>query len=236
MSSRLPLGRDDSLGLEAARGKLIISCQAYPGEPMNDRYVMTRVALAAERGGAAAIRAQGVADVSSIAQAVSVPVIGLWKEGVGDVFITPTLNHALAIVSAGATVVAMDGTRRKRPDGLSLSTTITRLKQHSRVEVMADCGSLADAQASEAAGADYLGTTLAGYTGERPRTEGPDLELVAQIATSCSLPVVAEGRFRTAAEVRAALDMGAFSVCVGTAITHPQRLTERMIREVVRSS
>lgn len=39
--------------------------------------------------------------------------------------------------------------------------------------VMADCGSLDDALVAPDAGADLLGTTLAGCTDERPRTDGP---------------------------------------------------------------
>ncbi|WP_414683271.1 hypothetical protein [Microbacterium sp. UBA3486] len=90
---------------------------------------------------------------------------------------------------------------------------------------MADCGSLDDAIAAEAAGADILGTTLSGYTGERPKTTGPDLELIALIAARCRRPIVAEGRVHTPEHAAAAIAAGAFSVCVGTAITHPSTIT-----------
>lgn len=91
--------------------------------------------------------------------------------------------------------------------------------------VMADCGSVADAVAAEEAGADLLGTTLAGYTGERPRTDGPDLDLLDEIRDRCSLPVVVEGRVHRPADAAAALARGAHGVCVGTAITHPTTIT-----------
>lgn len=90
---------------------------------------------------------------------------------------------------------------------------------------MADCGSLDDALAAQDAGADVLGTALAGYSGERPRTEGPDLELVELLATCCERPVIAEGRIHTPSQAAAALRAGAFAVCVGTAITHPTTIT-----------
>ncbi|WP_422665100.1 N-acetylmannosamine-6-phosphate 2-epimerase [Agrococcus beijingensis] len=210
--------------LEQLRGGMVVSCQAYPGEPMRDAETMARIARAAVAGGAAGIRLQGIADLRAAAD-LEVPVIGLWKDGADGVFITPTLRHALAVAEAGADVVAIDGTRRERPDGLSLAGTIAALRAEHDVLVMADCGSLDDAIAAEAAGADILGTTLAGYTGERPKTEGPDLALIAEIAARCALPIMAEGRIHTPAHAAAALAAGATSVCVGTAITHPTTIT-----------
>ena len=88
---------------------------------------MCRVAQAAALGGAVGIRAQGLDDITAIRAAVDLPLIGLWKDGEDDVFMTPTLEHALAVVRAGAHVVAIDGTDRPRPDGLTLARTIGRV-------------------------------------------------------------------------------------------------------------
>ena len=213
-------------GLEALRSQLIVSCQAYPGEPMRDPRTTAQVAASAVIGGAAAIRVQGLADVQFTRTAVEVPVIGLWKDGHDGVFITPTLRHALAVANAGAHVVAIDGTRRERPDGLSFAETVAGLHAGSHALVMADCGSFDDAVAAVEAGADLIGTTLSGYSGERPKTDGPDLELLEQIASAgLDKPLIAEGRIHTPAHARQALDAGAFAVVVGTAITHPASIT-----------
>jgi len=212
--------------LEPLRGQLIVSAQAYPGEPMRDPRTMAQVAASAVIGGAAAIRVQGIADIQFTRSAVEVPVIGLWKDGHDGVFITPTLRHALACANAGAHIVAIDGTRRERPDGLDLARTIAGIHAESNALVMADCGSLEDAAAAAQAGADLIGTTLAGYTGERPKTDGPDLDLLAGIATAgLGKPLIAEGRIHTPLQARQALDAGAFAVVVGTAITHPASIT-----------
>ena len=212
--------------LQALRGRLIVSAQAYPGEPMRHPQTMAQVAASAVIGGAAAVRVQGIADIQFTRSAVEVPVIGLFKDGHEGVFITPTIHHALAVANAGAHIVALDGTRRERPDGKSLEETITAVHQRSAALVMADCGSLADALAAAQAGADLIGTTLAGYTGERDKTEGPDLELLEQIAAAgLEQPLIAEGRIHTPAQARSALDAGAFAVVVGTAITHPASIT-----------
>ena len=211
--------------LDAMRGRLTVSCQAYPGEPMRDPRTTAQVVRSVVAGGAAAVRVQGLDDVAAAVAAVDVPVVGLWKDGSDGVFITPTLDHAVAVARAGAHVVALDGTRRPRPDGRTLAETVARLREAADVLVMADCGSAGDARAAEDAGVDLLGTTLAGYTGERPRTDGPDLGLVDEVVAACTLPVVVEGRVHTPAQAAQALARGAFSVCVGTAITHPTTIT-----------
>ncbi|WP_298040375.1 N-acetylmannosamine-6-phosphate 2-epimerase [uncultured Microbacterium sp.] len=215
--------------LERLRGGLTVSCQAYPGEAMRDPNTMAQIAQAAIVGGASAIRVQGIADIRAVAE-LPVPIVGLWKDGEDDVFITPTLEHAIAVADAGADIVAIDGTRRPRPDGRTLAETIAGLRAHFAETgrdalIMADCGSLEDAVMAEAAGADILGTTLSGYSGERPKTDGPDLELIGLIAEQCTKPICAEGRIHTPAHAGAAIDAGAFTVCVGTAITHPSTIT-----------
>ena len=206
-------------------GGLIVSCQAYPGEPMRDPRTMAQIARAAVVGGAVAVRLQGIEDIRAAA-GLSVPIVGLWKDGEADVFITPTLDHARAVADAGADIVAIDGTRRPRPDGLTLAQTVAGLREtHPRALLMADCGSLDDAIASEEAGVDFLGTTLSGYSGEREKTSGPDIELIAQIAERCTKPVIAEGRIHSPAHATSARQAGAHAVCVGTAITHPSTIT-----------
>ncbi|MFI5490807.1 N-acetylmannosamine-6-phosphate 2-epimerase [Micromonospora echinaurantiaca] len=211
--------------VEQLRHRLVVSCQAYPGEPMRDPDTMRRVALAVARGGAAGIRAQGLADIAAIRDAVDLPLIGLWKDGDDDVFITPTLDHALAVARAGAHVVALDGTARPRPDGRTLGETVAAVKERTGALVMADCSTLEEGVAAAAAGADLVGTTLAGYTAYTSKQPGPDLDLVARLATAIDVPVVAEGRIHRPEQAAQALRAGAWTVVVGTAITHPTTIT-----------
>jgi N-acylglucosamine-6-phosphate 2-epimerase len=211
--------------LDSIRHGLVVSCQAYPGEAMRTPDTMTRVAQAAARGGAVGIRAQGLDDIAAIRAVVDLPLIGLWKDGEDEVFITPTLDHALAVARAGAHVVAIDGTSRPRPDGLSLAETITGIHDGSGALVMADCSTFDEAVAAAASGADVVGTTLAGYTAYTSKGEGPDLELVARLAATLDVPVVAEGRIHSPAQAAAAVSAGAWAVVVGTAITHPTTIT-----------
>ncbi len=211
--------------IDSLKGGLVVSCQAYPGEPLRDPMIMAAMARAAVLGGAVGIRAQGLDDIRLIHTVVDVPQIGLWKIGADGVFITPTLQHALAVAHAGAEIVAIDGTRRPRPDGLTLAQTIKAIHEETTALVMADVGDVEDALGSEAAGADLVGSTLAGYTGSRPRTAGPDIDLIGQLTARLGIPVLAEGRVHTPAEARDCLDAGAHAVVVGTAITHPTTIT-----------
>ena len=213
--------------IASLKGKLVVSVQAYPGEPMRHPETMAQMAAAVEAGGAVAVRAQGLSDVSAVKGRVSVPVVGIWKEGDEGIYITPTLRHARCVSAAGADVVALDGTRRERADGLSLAETIERLKREYDVVVMADCGSVDDGLFAAEAGADLIGTTLCGYTGERPKTDGPDYEVIEALVKKLDgdRPVIAEGRIHTPDQARRAMDLGAHAVVVGTAITHPTSIT-----------
>ena len=57
--------------------------------------------------------------------------------------------------------------------------------------------------------------------------DGPDVTLVAALAEAVGVPVLAEGRYAGAGDVRAAFAAGAHAVVVGTAITDPMALTRR---------
>lgn len=206
------------------KGKLIVSCQAYMGEPMRHPETMAQMARAAELGGAAAIRCQGLSDIAAIKGRVEIPVLGLWKEGHEGVYITPTLRHARACIAAGADVVALDATGRPRPDGRTFEETVEALRGETLI--MADCACMDDVRRAVAAKVDIISTTLAGYTDDRPKTDGPDLEFVREaVAEAGDIPVFCEGRIHTPQQAREAMDAGAFAVVVGTAITHPTSVT-----------
>jgi N-acylglucosamine-6-phosphate 2-epimerase len=214
--------------IERLKGQLIVSCQAYMGEPLRHPETMAQMARAAELGGAGAIRCQGLADIAAIKGRVEVPVIGLWKEGHEGVYITPTLRHARACVAAGADVVAIDATDRPRPDGRTFEQTVADLRACEETLVMADCATIEDVRRAVACGCDLVSTTLSHGTAAIDCTmaDGPDLPLLRQAAQEFpGFPVVCEGRVHSPADARDALDAGAWAVVVGTAITHPTSIT-----------
>ncbi|MGW6057254.1 N-acetylmannosamine-6-phosphate 2-epimerase [Streptomyces sp. NPDC055189] len=212
----------------ALRGSLIVSCQAPPGDPMRETGTLVRLARSGAAGGGAAIRANEPDVVAAIADAVDLPVIGLWKDGDTGVYITPTVAHALAIARAGAAVVAADATDRPRPDGSTFAELVTAVHAAGAL-VMADVSTLDEGITAAAQGADFVSTTLSGYVPGTPEQTGPDLTLVADLAAAIDVPVVAEGRINTPEDAAEALARGAHSIVVGTAITAPTALTARFV-------
>jgi N-acylglucosamine-6-phosphate 2-epimerase len=215
--------------LTELRGGLIVSCQAPPGDPLCDADILARMAIAAWRGGAVGIRANGPDSIRAIRQAVPLPLIGLYKDGETGVYITPTIAHARAVIAAGADIVALDGTQRPRPNGEQLATIIAAIHAEADKLVMADVSTLDEGLAAQAAGADFVSTTLSGYTPYSPPIEGPDLELVQALAARLRTPVIAEGRIRAPSDARAARRAGGFAVVVGAAITRPEWITAQFV-------
>lgn len=212
---------------------IVVSCQAYMGEPLYGPHYMAEMAKGAELGGAIGIRANGAADIFVMKQFIQVPIIGLNKREIedSDVYITPTLEDALAVYAAGADIVAIDGTNRMRPDGRTLTQTVQELKRVN-IPIMADISNEEEGLFVAELGVDYISTTLSGYTPYSSQSSNPDIELVARLASIVRVPVVAEGKYFTADEVNRALEAGAQFVVIGSAITRPQYITERFVQAI----
>lgn len=105
--------------LDQIRGGLVVSCQALSTEPLYSSYIMSRMAYAAQLGGAVGIRANTPEDIIEIKKTVNLPVIGLYKQVFedSDVYITPTIEAVRDIVAANAEIIAIDATNRLRPHG-----------------------------------------------------------------------------------------------------------------------
>jgi N-acylglucosamine-6-phosphate 2-epimerase len=212
------------------RGRLIVSCQALPHEPLFGADIMARMARAAQEGGAAGLRANGPLDIAAIRAASDLPLIGLSKVDVAgyDVYITPTLGDAQAVAQAGADVIALDATDRPHPEGTA-AESLKRVRAETGLPVLADIATYAEGLAAQEAGADFVSTTMSGYAPNSPQSEEPDLELVGRLAAVLSVPLIAEGRIATPEQARAALDAGAWAVVVGGAITRPQQIAARFV-------
>lgn len=220
-------------------GGLVISCQPLldePDDPMRDPYVQARVAASVVRGGAVAVRANGVADIEAIRAAVDVPVIGLHKQGVDGVFITPTATHAVDVAAAGAHIVAVDATDRPRPDGRTFADTVHAVRARTDALILADVSTVAEGVAAVRAGADAVATTLSGYTPASAHRDGPDLDLVARLAALVAVPVIAEGRYRSPEQIDRAFAAGAHSVVLGNAVTSPLWITRRLVAATRRTA
>lgn len=211
--------------LDQLSGTLIVSCQAEQGSPLRSVDAMVFMARAALAGGAAGLRANGSDDIRAIRATTDVPLIGLHKvSGPRRNIITPELAQAVLLAEAGADLIAIDATDEVLGSSFSY---LTEVMEKTGRGIMADVSTLEEGIRATDAGAAVVGTTLSGYTPySRSEADRPDLDLVERLADR-GLRVIAEGRYRTAAEVEQAFSAGAFAVVVGGAITDPVAITAR---------
>jgi len=153
-----------------------------------------------------ALRIAGERNIEEIRKRVDLPVIGIVKrEYPGyEPYITPTLREVQEIVNCGAEIVAFDATARPRPGGLGVAEIVGAV-QRAGALAMADCALPADGVAAQAAGADVLATTPAGYTRERAGGALPAREVVRGLR-EVEGGVICEGGIRLLGQVAAALD------------------------------
>ncbi len=224
----------NSLSLKL-KGKLLVSCQARPGDAFCDPSSMARFAQSVVAGGAAGIRANGVDNIRAIRPVVPVPIIGIDKrlQLDGQILITPSLEGARDVVAAGADFIALDCTARGRSYGAL--ERLARIKAELHVPVMADIATIEEAVAAEAAGADFILSTMRGYTLETQNVELFELDFVTELARATRVPIIAEGKIETPEQAGEALQAGAFAVVVGKAITRPQTITERFVAVMQRA-
>lgn len=224
------------------RGVLIVSCQADRGEPLCKPEIIAALSLSVVSGGASALRLEGVENVCAVRAVTDVPIIGLTKlhdisyeERMNCAFITSTFEEAHALSDAGADIIAIDATGRPRRDGLSVSETVRRIHEELGKPVMADLATFEEAKAAAEAGADILSTTLFGYTKETLAGDevGPGFDMLKKIVDAkLDAPVIMEGRVWSTDEAARALELGAWAVVVGSAITRPHHITRRFVRAI----
>ncbi len=217
---------------EKWRGGLIVSCQAAADSPLCKPEIIAALAQTAERNGAVGVRIDSPAHVAAVKQIVKVPVLGIYKmvSGASEVYITPTFEAAKEIARAGADVIAIDATERPRPNGEKFVELVARIKNELGLPVMADVSTFEEGlNAVGAAGVDFVGTTLSGYTNGTKHITTPDFELIKKLAARLDVPIICEGRIRSAEDVRRAFDCGAFAVVVGGAITGVDGLVRQFV-------
>ena len=217
--------------VEHLEGRLIVSCQALPGEPLHSSFIMGRMALAAKEGGAAGIRANTKEDIAEIQKQVDLPVIGIVKRDYEDskVYITPTMKEINELMEVRPDIIALDATHSLRPGGRTLDEFYREIRNsYPEQLLMADCSTVEEALFADQLGFDFIGTTLVGYTDQSKslKIESNDFEIIRQIVAKVKHRVIAEGNINTPEKARRVIELGAFSVVVGSIITRPQLITK----------
>ena len=214
--------------LKQIKGKLVVSCQALPNEPLHSPFIMGRMAKAAQEGGAFGIRAQGVADIQEIKKVTGLPIIGLIKRNYVDsaIYITPTMREVDELLATECEMIALDMTNRQRPNGETMQSLVDRIKKEN-VEVLADISTYEEAVQAAQYGVNAVSTTMVGYTDYSNLSLGPDFALIKKLVVSLAIPVLAEGKINTPEDLANVFAAGAYAAIVGSAITRPQLITKK---------
>lgn len=220
--------------IETVHKKLIVSCQALPEEPLHSSFIMGRMALAAKEGGAAGIRANTKEDIAEIRKNVDLPIIGIVKKDYPDckVYITPTMKEIDELMEVKPEIIAIDATKDLRPNGVALDEFYAQIREkYPNQLLMADCSTYEEAKHADELGFDFIGTTLVGYTEQSKdmKIEQNDFELIKKIVKNVKHNVIAEGNINTPEKVKRVMQLGVFSIVVGSAITRPQLITKTFV-------
>ena len=217
--------------------KLIVSCQALPHEPLHSSFIMGRMALAAKEGGAYGIRANTKEDITEIKKNVDLPIIGIVKRDYDNsaVYITPTMKEIEELMEVKPEIIAMDATISKRPGGVSLESFFKEVKaKYPNQLFMADCSTVEEALFADSLGFDFVSPTMVSYTEQSRglKIEENDFEILKAIIKGSKHPVIAEGNINTPEKAKRVLELGAFSVVVGSIITRPQLITKAFVEAI----
>lgn len=219
------------------KGKLIVSCQALQHEPLHSSFIMGRMALAAKEGGAAGIRANTKEDIAEIQSQVDIPIIGIVKRDYDNskVYITPTMREIDELMEVKPEIIAIDATCELRPEGKTLDEFFKEVKAKYPDQLfMADCSTVEEALHADDIGFDFIGTTMVGYTehSKNLKIEDNDFEIIREILAKVKHPVIAEGNINTPEKVKRVIELGCYSVVVGSIITRPQLITKKFVDEL----
>ena len=179
------------------------------------------------------------ASIQALTSRIDHMVIGIVKRDYddSDIYITPTMKEIEELMEVKPEIIAMDATISKRPGGKTLDEFFKEVKAKYPDQLfMADCSTVEEALHADELGFDFIGTTMVGYTEQSKgdKIEANDFEILRKIVAKAKHRVIAEGNINTPEKARHVIELGAYSVVVGSIITRPQLITKSFVEEMER--
>lgn len=200
---------------------IIVSCQPRKGGFFIDD--AWKFAAESQLAGAVALRIEGIDNIKKVSEISEVPIIGLVKYKVsGSLQITPTFSDAKQIVESGADYVAVDATGRNGFNHI-------RSMIETGYKIIGDIDTYKSAIIAQSVGCIAVTTALSGYTNNKfiDPFSPPDFKTLYDCCENLCIPVIAEGRYYDLNDVKIAYSIGAYAICIGAAITLPDKIIER---------
>ncbi len=210
-----------------------VSCQPAIGDEIfYDFEFIKRFALAAEHGGAKAVRIEGASNVKHLIQQIKIPIIALIKKQkentLGKRNITPFYEDIINLYDVGAKIIAVDFTFREECDKEYYKHLMIKVKKElPDVKILADISTIEEAIMAEECEVNYISSTLVSYTEQTKQETIPNFDILREMKRYISIPFIAEGGFETSEQISEAIKHSIHGVVMGTAITRPHIMTSK---------
>lgn len=197
-----------------------------------DKEFILSMAKSVTEGGASGLKIEGVENILHLSfnRSRYCPIIGIIKKK-SDMFsryITPTMTEIRQlqmILNKPFDLIEVDMTLR---DGFSNVYARFFTDTKDQLPLIAAISTFEEAEHAIECGAKWISTTLRGYTDYTKHIQLPDLHFIKELSKlNCN--VIAEGGYSTHSQYKKALQYNARIVCIGSAITRPDIITERIL-------
>ncbi len=210
---------------------LFVSCQPYANEDYYTNDFILSMALAAKMGGAQGLRIESVENILFIKKEIDLPIVGMIKKKIEGKkrFICPDIESINNIIKTNCDFIAIDYTLRDNCDKNHYIKVSKYVHENSNCEIVADISTVKEAKFAIECGADFVATTLCGYTFNTKDRKLPDLNLIQQINEVGIKNLIGEGGYSKHSQYIKALELGAKIIVIGTSISRPHLIVKKII-------
>ncbi len=210
---------------------LFVSCQPFANEDYYTKDFILSMAFAAKMGGAHGLRVESVENILFIKKGIDLPIVGLIKKKIKgkDRYICPDIESIGEILKTKCEFIAIDYTNRDNCDKNYYKKVSNYVHEKSSCEIVADISTVKEAKLAIESGADFVSTTLCGYTIYTKDRELPDLKLIQQISEEGIENLIGEGGYSNHSQYIKALELGAKIIVIGTSISRPHLIVKKII-------